>query len=75
MVKLNSMETYNIYKSVGMRALRGFIAGFIATAATISLNNVSTWAELGSALANLVLASIVGGITGAILALDKAVRA
>ena len=68
-------ETYNIYKSVGLRALRGFIAGFIATAASISLNNVSTWAELGSALATLTLSAIVGGITGALLAMDKAIRA
>jgi hypothetical protein len=65
---------YNLYKGVALRALRAFIAGFLATAASISLNNVSTWSELPSALATLALSAIIGGLTAALMAADKAVR-
>jgi predicted membrane metal-binding protein len=65
---------YNLYKGVALRALRAFIAGFLATAASISLNNVSTWSELSSALATLALSAFIGGLTAALMAGDKAIR-
>lgn len=67
-------KPYNLVKGVVLRGVRGFVAGFLGTTVAITLPNVSTWGELGTALVNLTLAGVIGGITGALLALDKAVR-
>jgi hypothetical protein len=67
-------KPYNLILGVILRGVRGFVAGFLAVAVSISLSNITTWGELGTALTNLALAGVVGGITGAILAFDKAVR-
>ncbi len=67
-------QTYNFAKGLTLRALRAFIAGFLAVAVTISINDVSSWTELGTALMNLTLAGVTGGITAVIMALDKFLR-
>lgn len=62
-------------KRVGIRFLRGFIAGAVSTAAAVTgVNGTHTWNELESALANLVVAAIIGGISGGLLAADKYIR-
>lgn len=63
------------WKVIGLRFLKTFISGFIATAsAATALAGVSTWATLGSALNNLAIAGIVGGISAVLMAGDKLVR-
>lgn len=65
---------YNVVKGVFLRGVRGFVAGFLGVAVTFTLTNISSWTELGTALMNLALAGVVGGISGCLLALDKAMR-
>ena len=62
------------FKSLAFRFLRGFIAGAVATMATMTPSIIASWRDLGIWLAALSLAGIVGGITGGILAIDKYVR-
>jgi hypothetical protein len=64
-----------VVKSVLFRLLRGFIAGFVGAAATVTLAGLSTWGDLASALNSLTLAGVAGGITGLLLAADKYLRA
>ncbi len=68
-------KKYNLALGVFLRGLRAFVAGFVATAVTISLGNISSWADLGSALANIALAGVVGGISALLMATDKYLRA
>lgn len=61
------------WKNVGFRFLRGFLAGSIGAMATITpmasgLSGLKEWFGL------LAIAFIVGGVSGGVLALDKAVR-
>jgi hypothetical protein len=69
-----STAKYDIVKGVLLRALRAFIAGFVGTAATIALTNITTWTELGTALAALTLSGVIGGITAVLMAADKYFR-
>ena len=59
---------------VGMRALRGFVSGALSTASLITVANVSTWTELSSIVAALLLSVTIGGINGLLLGADKLVR-
>jgi hypothetical protein len=47
---------------------RAFIAGAVATMSSLALFTGSSWKELGVWLSALVLAGVVGGITGTIQA-------
>lgn len=67
------MTEDNLLKSVGLRFLRGFIAGAVAQMAMITVY-ATNLAELETALVSLAFAAITGGITGAILAADKYLR-
>jgi hypothetical protein len=67
-------NTYNLALGVLLRGLRGFIAGFLSVAVTITISNVTTWGDLGTTLQNIALSGTVGGITGLLLALDKSIR-
>jgi hypothetical protein len=67
-------KEYSIAKGVVLRALRAFIAGFLSVAVTISLGDINSWTELGTALGNITLAGIVGGISALIMAGDKYFR-
>jgi hypothetical protein len=68
-------KPYNLMLGVALRALRAFVAGFLATAVTISLSNVSSWTDLSSALSNVFLAGLIGGISALLMAGDKYFRA
>lgn len=62
-------------KSLALRFLRGFIAGAVATMATMTPTIVNNWRDIFVWLSALAVAGIVGGITGGLLALDKYLRA
>mgnify|MGYP006980602550 CR=1 FL=1 len=68
-------KAYNLALGVTMRAIRAFVAGFLATAVTVSLGSISSWTELSSALGNLALAGVIGGISALLMAGDKYFRA
>lgn len=68
-------QAYNLALGVALRALRAFVAGFLATAATISITDASSWADLATALGNIFLAGVIGGISAVIMAGDKYFRA
>jgi len=68
-------KPYNIALGVLLRGVRAFVAGFVATAVTISFQNVSSWTDLGTALGNVALAGVVGGISALLMASDKYLRA
>jgi hypothetical protein len=56
------------------RFLRGFVAGAVASMLSVSHAIIVDWKDLtlwGQALA---ISGLVGGLTGGLLALDKAVR-
>jgi len=67
-------ETYNLAKGVAFRAIRAFVAGFLATAVTMSIGNISSWTDLGTALGNILLSGVVGGISALIMGGDKYFR-
>ena len=67
-------ETYNIAKGLVLRALRAFVAGFVASAVSMPLTGVTSWSDLNTSLINLSLAGIVGGLSALFMALDKYFR-
>jgi len=56
------------------RFIRGFVAGFVASAVAVVVPNIQTINDFGSWLFALTIAGAVGGVTGGLLALDKAIR-
>lgn len=64
-------DTIALVKSVAKRFLKGFLAGAIASVATITFNTPTTWEELSTTLVMLAFAGITGGITGGVLAIEK----
>jgi hypothetical protein len=56
------------------RFLRAFIAGFASTVTVVSIQSVTTWADLGTALNAILLAGVIGGISGVLMALEKWTR-
>jgi hypothetical protein len=63
-----------IIKSALMRFLRGFIAGGIGAMALILPVGIQNFNDLSSWLVGLLLAGLVGAISGGIQALDKYFR-
>lgn len=61
-------------KVIAIRFIRAFVAGALATGATITLNSASTWTELGTALSALSISLIIGGVNGILMAGDKLFR-
>ena len=57
--------------SVSKRFLKAFIAGATASLTVATIQNVGSWTNLGTALANLGFAATLGGIGGLILAVQK----
>ena len=68
-------KTYNLGKGVLYRFFRGFIAGAVASMASMTpfMGN-GEWKALSTWFAILCFGGISGGITGGILALDKYLR-
>lgn len=62
-----------LLKSVGMRFVRGFIAGAVGSMVVINMS-VSSFSDLQMFGASLVIAAIAGGVTGGLLAVDKMMR-
>ena len=56
------------------RFLRGFVAGFASSAGTVGVFVGSNIRELSQWLMVVAIAGIAGGITGAILSVDKYLR-
>lgn len=65
-------------KRVGMRGLRGFVAGSVASMSTLIVSigdrNVADLKDLKIWMGVMAVSGIVGGISGAIMALDKYYR-
>ncbi len=62
----------NAFKVIIKRFLKGFFAGALSSAAVVTFTSVGTWRDLGSALSAFALMAVIGGLTGGILALEKA---
>ena len=58
-------------RSILIRFAKGALSGAFASAAVMTFNNVSTWTQLGTALNSLILAVVVGAISGIVLAGEK----
>ena len=67
---------YSIPKGVLFRFLRGYFSGAVAalTTAVALAPATNDWSALETWFGHLLFASIIGGITGGVLALDKYVR-
>jgi len=63
-----------MFKRILNRFLRGTIAGSIAAMAMIIPSNISDFNGLSDWLVALLLAGIIGAITGGIMAVDKYLR-
>jgi len=61
-------------KVILIRFARAFVAGALTTITAITVSDVSTWADLSSAMLNLFSAALFGGVTGVFMALDKLLR-
>jgi hypothetical protein len=73
-LQAKAVPIQKLSKRVLFRFLRGFVAGAVSTAATISVTNASSWGELASVLNNLTISLIAGGVGGGLMALDKFFR-
>ena len=66
------------FKAVAARAIRMFLTGAASTALTVSalitVNDIKSWHQLGTALAVVSLSLIVGGINGLLAGADKLIR-
>lgn len=61
-------------KVLALRFVRGFVASFIGACVLIVPNNIDTLTDLQGWLTSMAFAGLVAGISGGILALDKAIR-
>ena len=61
-------------KVVLVRFIRGFVASAISAMVIVVPSTVSSWNDLGGWLSSLAVAAIAGGLSGALLALDKSLR-
>lgn len=65
---------FSLGKALFMRFIRGFVAGAFSTMVMINISGVSTFGDLKVFLSALGLSAIIGGISGAIQAVDKFIR-
>ncbi len=68
------MKNFSLGKSLLFRFIRGFIAGAVSSMLMINFSGVSTFTDLKIFLTALAYSGIVGGISGALLSVDKFVR-
>lgn len=64
----------SLKKALALRFVRGFIAGAVSSMLMINLGAVNTFTDLKVFLSALAISAIVGGINGALLAIDKYFR-
>jgi len=62
------------YITIAKRFSRAFLAGFTASAILIVPGSITNYHDLNDWLFALSLAGIIGGITGLLQAIDKALR-
>jgi len=62
------------WQTILKRFGRAFLAGFVSSAVLITPLTITSWQDLGGYVNSLALAGVVGGITGLLQALDKAMR-
>ena len=63
-----------IIKRALMRFVRGFVSGAISAMIIIVPVSTESWSDFSTWLGALTLAGAFGGISGALLALDKFIR-
>jgi len=61
-------------KSALLRFARGFASGALSAMVIIVPGSMGSWGDLSTWIGALSLAGVFGGITGAILAIDKYIR-
>jgi len=68
------MEKFNIWKAVGYRFGRGFLSGSVGAMVAVNAAGVNTFTDVKVFAASLGIAAVMGGISGALLAVDKLIR-
>lgn len=64
----------SLKKALALRFVRGFVTGAVSSMLMINFVAVNTFADLQVFLTALALSAIVGGMNGALLAVDKYLR-
>ncbi len=59
------------YKSVAVRFLKAYLSGALATMATVMPFSGSSWNDVSVWIGALMMAGIVGGLTGVIMGYEK----
>lgn len=70
-----SIENFNLGKTLWLRFLRGGISGAVASMVAVQIQGAHAFADVVSFYHALGVAGIIGATTGALLALDKYIRA
>ncbi len=66
---------YNLTKGIIMRFIRGLVSGAVSAMILIAPMGVSSWGDVYGWLNSLAMAGLLGAISGALLAVDKYLRA
>ena len=64
----------SLKKALALRFVRGFVTGAVSSMLMINFVAVNTFADLQVFLTALALSAVVGGMNGALLAVDKYLR-
>ncbi len=64
----------SLKKALALRFVRGFVTGAVSSMLMINFVAVNTFADLQVFLTALALSAVVGGMNGALLAIDKYLR-
>ena len=62
------------FKVLIIRFIRGFIAGAVGSMITVGVFAGTNLTDFQQWISLLIIAAVAGGITGGLLALDKAIR-
>ena len=63
-----------LFKVIGLRFLRAFVSGAIATAIPLTIANTPSWNDFGTQFVILLVSMTIGGINGVLQAGDKLLR-
>lgn len=66
--------TEELFRTVAVRFLRAFLSGAVASMVVLSPMTANSWKDVGTWIAALSMAGLVGGITGVIMGADKYLR-
>lgn len=61
-------------KVITKRFFKAFVSGMASSATIISIADVNTWTQLGSALNALAIVAVIGGVNGVLMATEKAIN-